>query len=331
MDMRTILFTLALLWMALCTSAQANCDSLLRSIDLAEQTFGPNQTITDEALFALNHTIKNMNNDEILLLLRRSGQGSAFGDLRNFLTQLRLAAQFADADGFTFTPRMERDLRSARRIVNTACYQDGDINRPIPATQTNAQLRTEDRPARVGDRLKDALQNKGLLSASQRAYLDEQFNFRLLGALFASLMLVLIIAVGIRYSLLILLIMRRNRRICEIPATLTCMMTSVPGNLTIVGRYGCRFTPTSPKEMEAVAGTSTGTYCKVEVNGREINGKLMEDISANAKLLYSEPKDRPELAWLFQASVVPPRYDFSVLRAERRRIQNYDFGNLFQR
>ena len=310
------------------TPAAATCDLLLRSVTLAEQNFMQQQAPSDQRLNRLNATIASLQNDEVLRILRASGQAGAFGDLRNHLTHLKFMAQVGgqpDSE-IVFTRKMQTDLAATRQIVNRACLNpantplDADAAQPSvlsPQADVTAQT-TEPGRSLFGPRLRK------ILSPEQVALLEQTFQLQVLAKLLGGVLVTAGLAVGAHYAVLAIAVIRRNRRTCKVPATLTSMMIDTPGHITIIGRLGCRFTPA--EDAPIPQALSAGSYTTVTVEDQTFNGKTIFDVGEHVSLYFNSPLDRPTVSRVLKSSVTPPRYDFSVIQARGRDAPGFRLG-----
>ncbi|MEW9920721.1 hypothetical protein AB2B41_13990 [Marimonas sp. MJW-29] len=299
----------------------------MQSIELAERNFGDGQSSQPAELRALNTTISGMNNDALLLALKGSGQAYAFGDLRNFLTQLKFLSAAAHQGRYQFTDQMAEDLRRARTVADTACGSATSAGAASnAATQGDAATaaRGTYKSLELGSR------EKPVLTLAQREFLQQSFQFGTLARLFTGIAGAAALALLAHYGLLVARVLRRNRRICEVPAELHCMMEAVPGRITVLGRYGCVFTPDAPDLFDPLAGISAGTYCTVRPTDAELGAKLMRDLSDDCSLLFTTPLDLPQMRDLLAASEIPARYDFSVIKGTSRATRRFGIGRMPQ-
>lgn len=277
---------------------------------LAEQNFAQDRSFTLETLADLNRTISSLRNDDLLRMLRNSGQGSAFGALRNHLTQLKFISQMAGKSDVVFTPQMQTDLRAARRIVDAACVnisqQQVDVAAATAGTgdedQTNPAERTEYSGIYAGLRK--------VMTDEQIAYLERTFRLHLLGKLFGGVLLAISAAIALYYITLTIIVVRRNRRTCKVPATLTCMMMDIPGHLTVVGRVGCTFTLS-----DSAQDVSVGSYCTLTAGGIALHGKTITNTEDVCAVVFTQPLSRSTLANVLTTSQTPVRYDFGAMNA----------------
>ena len=305
--------------------ASAGCAALLQSIELAVQNFASDTVKEPSSLNQLNRMIHGINNDDLLMILRASGQASAFGDLRNFLTQLKFISEATNRDTFQFTPSMEQDLGRAQGIAQRACGAAAGIEVEAGATATG---QGNDGQSAQGQSLGIGSQRTSMLSPAQQAYLEESFNFTLLGRLIFGMTLSVLAVLSAHYGLVLYQVLRRNRRICEIPAEFLCMMNEVPGNLTVLGRRGCIFLPASPDEAREIDGVTKGTYCTLRIDDIELSAKLLHDVSTECRMLFATPISPHLMKTLLSQSEKPVRYDFSVMKGRTGSLRRFGTGSM---
>ncbi|NNK15408.1 MAG: hypothetical protein HKP51_00725 [Sulfitobacter sp.] len=313
------------LYLTMSGPALAGCSALMDSIELAEQNFSIGKAHDAASLRELNQTIREINNDDVLLVLRGTGQASAFGDLRNFLTQLKFISEAANRDTFQFTPRMQQDLGRAREIVNTACDHRAGPSIESGSVTTDRQRgdqSTHDHSLGLGS------QRKPMLSPAQKAFLEESFNLSLLARLIAGVAIAVALVLFAHYGLVLVQVLRRNRRICEVPAEFTCMMNAVPGSVTVLGRHGCVFLPASPDDAQTIEGVTKGTYCTLHIQDTALTAKLLRDVSTDCRILFAEPISKQLMKTLLTQSEKPVRYDFSVMRGLTRSLRRFGTGSM---
>jgi len=313
------------LYLTMSGPALAGCSALMHSIELAEQNFSTGKAHNAASLRELNQTIHEINNDDVLLVLRGKGQASAFGDLRNFLTQLKFISEAANRDTFQFSPRMQQDLGRAREIVDTACdhragasVQSGSV-----ATDHHRGYQSpRDHSLGLGSQMKP------MLSPAQKAFLEESFNLNLLARLIAGVVLAVALVLFVHYSFVLVQVLRRNRRICQVPAEFICMMNAVSGNVTVLGRHGCVFLPASPDDAQTIEGVTKGTYCTLHIQDTAMTAKLLCDVSTDCRILFTEPISKQMMKTLLIHSEKPVRYDFSVMKGRSRTLRKFGIGSM---
>ncbi|MFK7835570.1 MAG: hypothetical protein AB8B60_05065 [Sulfitobacter sp.] len=291
---------------------------------LAERTFEPAAVSTPENMTTLNAAIIDINNDELLATLQRAGRGKDFGNLRNFLTQIKLITQARSQSGFTLTPAMRADLVLARSVLEASCFDAA--GNPLPRPEGDMAGGEENNQPKLS--ITTWLERSGVLTQAQRDILERQFNFRLLGQLLIFALSAIILAVAAHYGLIFARILRRGRRICKIPATLTCLLVKVKGHVTILGQQGCRFEATVPADLIQLKGTSEGTYCLLDLPERTCSAKLITRVSEDFRMKFETPLARAETGQLCDHSITPAKFDFTPVQKRASRESAFGLGDL---
>ena len=297
--------------------AHAQCLYLERAVHLAEAIYTGQDGASTAQLTALSRALDEIRNDHLLETLSASGQAHVFGDLRLFLTQLKLVTALEDHD-FQFTKRMQDDLVAARGLLATVCTTDARLPTRSGPTETAAPSFAQVLKSQV------ATVVERTLSAEQIALLEKAFDLTLLIQFMAAVALCVAAMYSLHYGLFISRIVARNRRRCQIAAEVICIMTPMQGHVTILGRYGCRFEMTMESEQPIPLAISRGTYCTVKVAGQDINARLGKDASSYLHLHFHKPLENAAMSSIFKASEVPVRLDFSAIT--RREDHDRIFG-----
>lgn len=305
-----LIFAASLAWTFFGMQALANCWLLTQTIDLANETFDPDEAATPELYDTLNKAIIALNNDEVLMALKASGQSHTFGTLRNFLTQIKFVTQNPDRDAFQFTDRMNKDFDAVREIVAEACDRSD-----VEAAQAAAVLASADpTDGEVNLSLATQLSNRTVSEKDQIEALEQSYRSDLLLQLWAVLISAAVVAVALYYGLRFVRIWHRNRRRCKVPAELVYIISTIPGQISVVGRLGCRFEPDPDFDLSGLSDVAAGTFCTLKVADEELSTKLISSIADRTRMLFVTPISRSIVNEITANSLTRCQLDYSALK-----------------
>ena len=307
--LRCLIFAAALL-ITFSGAAFATCQDLALAVDLTERNFAPGATSRSAELTQLNDAISRISNDELLRVLRSEGRANAFGDLRNFLTQLKFISASADGNDFRFTPKMQANLGFVRELVDTVCADGG----PQPDPALAGKKATE----RAGENPLSSISQwpgaKNLFGGKTGATYQDDGQLHMLVELVLLVFMATVLVITGRYALQLFRLNQRRRRICVIPAELICMMTTLPGHLTVLELTCCIFTPAPCKEADDMRDVSAGTYCTLRVDEVDLSARLTTPIKDEVEILFDAPISARTQACFLAQSEAPVRLDLSPLK-----------------
>jgi hypothetical protein len=294
---------------------------------LTERSFGENPQRSQGQLDRLHRSIQALNNDEILLTLKASGLGGAFGDLRNFLTEIKFIAQRPMQPGFQLDARMRADMEMARRVVDTACETNTEGGSATARGGAPAGVGTpgSDPEVALGTQLHEPRRYR--LSLEQQAFLRQNFKLDLLLKLLFGSLLAVALVLAAHYGIVFLRVWRRNRRCCQIPAEMHYLMTPLRGHVSVLGRFGCVF-ELDPEAPEVPQDVTPGIFCTLELGERPLNGKLTDTAGRTWGMRFRTPLSPAEMRGLLALSELPPRLDFSVIAGGTGRRSGFGAGGL---
>ncbi len=306
--LRCLIFAMAVTFASSGPMAAA-CQALAQAVDLTERNFAPGQAADPGELAQLNSLISGISNDALLSVLRSGGQANAFGNLRNFLTQVKFISASTEPDLFRFTPQMQDDLSSARKLVDAVCTANMQKSEQPSLVKSEPGQTNENVPAALRDWL-----NRNRIFGPERADPQADGQLHMLVPLVLLVLIAAALVIAGRYAVQFLLLTQRKRRLCSIPADLVCMMTTVPGHVTVLELAGCTFIPTPGRAAEEMRDVSAGTYCAIWMDGVELQARLTSKISEDVDMDFTEPLASHALGALLDQSETPVRFDFSALR-----------------
>ena len=320
-------FAAIAVWLALAGPVRAACDQMMEAIRLADISFSGSAEQDPVLLRRLNQTITDLNNDEVLRALKATGQAGAFGDLRNFLTQLRFVTQSAADNPFRFTPEMQAALEDSHRVIRTACDSPdlpaGQAASPGGAADASSLAAT---PADgMGHSLAERLTRP--LTRAQEQFLQDNFRLVLLLQLIGGIVLAILVVIALHYAVVIFKLIRRNRRICRVPAVMDCMMTPIDGHVTVIGVYGCSFDAVD-MAGETLGAISPGTYCTLRAGRHAFSAKVMRVSANRCGMHFTKPLRRETVRQILAGSEIPVKLDFSALSAAEGRPRTFGRGGL---
>lgn len=307
--LRRLICEMAVLF-ALSGTASAECRALAQAVNLTERNFAQGGVSDPAELAQLNGLISGISNDQLLSVLRSGGRANAFGDLRNFLTQLKFISAATDRSAFRFTPQMQEDLSFAREIVDRIC--SGAMDQPGETLTATGQADQRDEDRFVG--FQAWLGKQRIFGSGNGTVLQVDGRWQMLAPLVLLVLVAAALVIAGHYIVQLLRLMRRRRRICSIPAELVCMMTSMPGHVTVLELSGCTFTPTPGRAADEMRDVSAGTYCSIWIDAVELHARLTSKISEEVEMAFSAPISAHTLTSFLDQSEAPVRFDFSTLR-----------------
>ena len=299
---------------------------MIAAVALTDQVFGETSFRAPVQMELLYLTITQLDNEDMLRALQASGQGSAFGDLRNFLTEVRFLTQMPDRADIRLDARMRADLDKARRVVATACTPPEPEGGDGPAPES-------DEPGKSGTKTLTALAERitqtarRALSGDQQAYLQDNFKLELLLRLLAGIALAAALAAAAHYGFVVFKVVRRNRRTCRIPARLDCMMTPLDCQVIVLGRLGCVAELSGPDRAD-MPELSSGTYCTLSVADQTISAKLTRRLKRGQGMLFAQPLAPEVMRRMLAQSLEPTRLDFSVVTGSEGQRSAFGSGSL---
>lgn len=298
-------------WALLAQMASANCTLLLQAMDLATQSFAAQSSAADADYDRLHLTITMLKNDEVLRALQASGQAHTFGSLRNFLTQMKFVAQSPNPSTFEYTDRMARDFETSQEVISAACSgigsQTGSTGAQDPANAAESDGLAGIRSA-TGQARSTISEADAMRMISQDMKVDKLAGFLSLFVVIAAF------CISLYYCWRFARLWYRNRRICDVPATLIYILTEVPGRIRIIGRMGCRFEPSEKVDVDLLEQMTAGTFCTLKVQDKELNSQLILSLTKGLAMLFVTQLSRDEVNAMTAGSKVPSRLDLSALK-----------------
>ena len=158
---------------------------------------------------------------------------------------------------------------------------------------------------------------------------DEQ-DVLALGFVVGFLVMLCATVVIVHMSMLMLRALRRYRKICEVPATLTVSILDISGTIHTAGRHGCAFWPDQELEEDTLSMLSMGTFCQIEVAGKTIYAKLLYDVTHFISLRFSDPLEVSDLKVIFSHSLSPPKFDLTGSGSSPKRRWSFGEGRMMR-
>ena len=303
---------------------QADCAALTQAVARVADLADAGQTVTQDESLALSHMIGAIDNDALLAALRRAGLARRFGDLRNALTEVSFTLRQAQASGSVMDRRLIGHLGEAHRLLDSACFRadsaaaEGAAQTPLLFAKGNALSRNAEADAAPTDTPlaeEDAPDDR-------KEYLEHLSH---LFWLFLVFLAVLLGGYALHYGLLILRVIRRGRRTCSIPAVLVCVTGRTDGRLSVLGRRGCVFLP-----ADAACDVAPGTdsWCKLELGAVVIDARRLPDPPPGVSFRFHRALSPQTLRHCLSTSLIPPRYDFSVLKDAEGGRERFGLGRM---
>lgn len=307
------------LWIWLSSAVFAACTDLNMVVSLASKGFSSGGQPDAQTFEQLSSLIEQINNDDMLLVLKRTGQAGSFGNLRNFLTELKFVAQ--SARGQSRQPEsFASDMARANAIVRLACDD--------AAAQSKDQskgLQPGNLARGIGQRSQEA---RNLAAGLSEQVFANTYKLALLGKLLVVFIAVIAGTPLCHICAIMVRTIHRGRSLCDVPVIVEFMARDAPGSISILGRFGCRIVPQDAEAKSHMRSLCEGTYCRIKVGDRTINARAMYDAHHHVGLLFSNPLRHADLQDILAHSNVTARYDFSALQNLRARKQIFGHGPL---
>lgn len=315
--MKTVYQLMALL-ICLCLPVHvfAACQQMSRAIALASEGVIDVETPDPQVLIEIDALIADVNNDTLLLGLQRAGRGTQFGDLRNFLTQLRFFARQGPSNDLRLDATLTDTLGHMQTLVRETCSHPHNIS---TESQTNPKAGSQKKLALLGAKEKSFATLKAERDAEERAHSAQLANLATVVAGFA-----IAISTGVvtYYGITLLKILRRGRRTCSIPAQIEQLGEKVPGRITIIGKLGCRFVPDTDKHAALMETLVKGSYANIIIQDALHNARIIKDPSEGCSMFFTDALSAQALRGLLAASDGPVRFDLARKLPKRPQAVN---------
>lgn len=314
-----------LAWLWLPGMAYADCDQLLSVIDLAQDTFSVETGPDQNRLTEINKLIRSINNDDMLAILRQSGQAHSFGSVRHFLTVLMFIADRPQEE-LNRPVTFDQDLAKTATVLHEACRGQTDLNA--------ATTPDHSRPASIRPGQTARWRRLPRWVADIEAEIAEHRNqLRLLGVAMLGLVLAVLFAIAVHIALKVFRIVHRGRSICDVPMHAHVLGRRIDGRITNISRRGCTIVPAmlaeSDDELDGgdTALIARGTYFNIKVGDFTLNARTLTEGNDFYQVIFSTPLSQKKRREVLHNSLRPARYDLSSLHWYNIRRRSFGIGS----